>query len=104
MAIVKKNSKTGNICRVTFSLPAEATGGAQDVRIVGDFNFWDTHDDAYKMTRKKDGEWSISLDLEKGMEYQFRYLIDGKKWENDWAADKYVPAPNTYEENSVVIL
>ena len=24
---------------------------------------------------------------------QFRYLLDGSRWENDWAADKYIPAP-----------
>jgi hypothetical protein len=23
--------------------------------------------------------------------YRFRYLVDGRSWENDWAADLYVP-------------
>ena len=104
MALVKKNSKEGNICKVTFSLPAEAGGDAKDVRIAGDFNAWDASDGAYKLSQKKNGDWSVTLDLEKGREYQFRYLLDGVRWENDWAADKYVPAPNTHEENSVVIL
>jgi 1,4-alpha-glucan branching enzyme len=104
MALVKKNSKTGNICKVTFNLAAKAVKGVKDARIAGDFNEWDTTDAAYKMTKKKDGSYSITLDLEKGREYQFRYLFDKTRWENDWAADKYVPAPNTNEENSVVIV
>ena len=104
MALVKKNSKTKNMCKVTFSVSAEAAGGAKDVRVAGEFNAWGTADDTYKLTKKKDGSWSLTLDLKKGREYQFRYLIDGNRWENDWAADKYVPAPNTNEDNSVVIL
>ena len=104
MALVKKNSKTDNICKVTFSLPAQSAGDAKEVHIAGDFNAWDTADSAYKLTKKKDDSWSLTLDLEKGREYQFRYLVNGNRWENDWAADKYVPAPNTHEENSVVIL
>jgi 1,4-alpha-glucan branching enzyme len=104
MALVKKNSKTKNIRKVTFSVPAESAGGAKEVRVVGDFNAWNIADDACKLTKKKDGSWSLTLDLETGREYQFRYLLDGTRWENDWAADKYVPAPNTIEDNSVVVL
>lgn len=103
MALVKKNLKTGNVCNVTFSLPSQAANGAKEVRIAGDFNKWDVKDPAYKLKARGDGSFSITLKLEQGREYQFRYLIDKKHWENDWAADKYVPAPNTNEENSVVI-
>jgi hypothetical protein len=42
------------------------------------------------------------LTLDAGREYQFRYLVDGKKWENDWKADKYVAAPYSNADNSVV--
>ena len=59
---------------------------------------------------KRSMEWkefettfSVKLNLEAGKEYQFRYLLDGQKWENDWNADKYVPAPYSNAENSVVI-
>jgi hypothetical protein len=31
------------------------------------------------------------LELEPGREYQFRYLINGEHWWNDWNADDYVP-------------
>ena len=26
-----------------------------------------------------------------GRAYRFRYLLDGHRWENDWAADAYKP-------------
>ena len=35
--------------------------------------------------------------------FQFRYLLDGCRWENDWKADKYIPAPFSNADNSVVV-
>ena len=43
------------------------------------------------MTRRKDGSFRPTLELEPGRSYRFRYLLDGGGWENDWAADGYVP-------------
>jgi len=40
--------------------------------------------------------------LSAGREYQFRYLVDGQDWYNDWQADKYVPN-NFGGDNSVVV-
>ena len=56
------------------------------------------------MRKQKDGSFAVTLTLETGREYQFRYLLDGKRWENDWDADKYVPAPFSNTDNSVVIV
>ena len=33
----------------------------------------------------------MTVDLDAGRAYRFRYLIDGQRWDNDWAADAYVP-------------
>ncbi len=30
---------------------------------------------------------------------RFRYLLDGERWENDWAADGYVPNPFGSEDS-----
>jgi len=54
------------------------------------------------MKKLKDGSFKTTVDLEVGKNYEFRYVIDGSKWENDWEADAYVPNNVTYEENSVV--
>jgi hypothetical protein len=33
----------------------------------------------------------VTVDLAAGRAYRFRYLLDGQRWDNDWAADAYVP-------------
>ena len=40
--------------------------------------------------------------METGRSYQFRYLIDNSKWENDWAADQYIPVSAYGIDNSVI--
>lgn len=71
---------------VTFRLPS-ANGSRQAV-VVGDFNGWEPSADVME----RDGEgFALSLHLEAGRAYRFRYLLDGSQWENDWAADAYVP-------------
>jgi 1,4-alpha-glucan branching enzyme len=84
--------------QVIFSLPAEVQ--AESVYLVGDFNNWD--ESAAPMERNNDGSFSLTLPLEKGREYTFRYLVNGDEWHNDWHADRYVP--NYFGgDNSVVI-
>jgi hypothetical protein len=56
------------------------------------------------MKKLKNGGFTATLDLELGQEYQFRYLLDDKIWETDFAADKYVPTPFGNSENSVIVL
>jgi len=52
----------------------------------------------------KDGSFTVTINLEQGREYQFRYLIDEMNWENDWDADKYLPSHFGNCENSVVAI
>ena len=92
----------GDECRVKFVLEKELCPGAKTVHLVGDFNQWDKQ--ACPMNRLKDGSFSISMDLKRGREYQFRYLIDSVLWETDWHADKHVPTIFRDSENSVVVL
>jgi hypothetical protein len=42
------------------------------------------------MEREGD-EFVTRIALSPGRAYRFRYLLDGERWENDWAADAYVP-------------
>ena len=87
----------GNRCRVWFYLPEEVN--ANTATLVGDFNSWDEKADPMK--KKKDGTFYTAITLDTGKSYQFRYLLDDERWENDWSADGY--APNEMgTENSVV--
>ena len=86
-----------NVVLVTFELPPLIEG--KDVRLVGDFNAWNQNDTP--MQRHVSGTWRLTLPLQAGRDWQFRYLVDGQKWYNDWDADSY--APNPYGgKNSVV--
>jgi 1,4-alpha-glucan branching enzyme len=98
--IMKEYLEDKNSFKVTFRLPSMAATDAKTVCLVGDFNNWDIH--ANPMKRVKNGDYKISLELTEGQEYQFRYLIDGTRWENDWNADKYVESPYGGSDNSVV--
>jgi 1,4-alpha-glucan branching enzyme len=101
VGIKKEYLKTKDVCRVTFRLPKVAAPSAKSVYIVGDFNNWNIH--ANPMKKLKDGDFTIKIELKPESEYQFRYLIDDLKWENDWNADKYVKNPYGDSDNSVVI-
>jgi 1,4-alpha-glucan branching enzyme len=84
---------------VTFEFPSSIW--AETVHLVGEFNDWNQH--SHPLTQHRDAEnWSITLELSAGREYQFRYLVDGKDWYNDWQADKYV-TNNFGGDNSVVV-
>ena len=95
----KQYFKTKDTCKVTFSLPAAVQG--EMVYLVGDFNGWD--EKTTPMKRHKDGSFTATLELQKGKEYQFRYLVNGSEWHNDWQADRYVPNPFS-GDNSVVVV
>jgi len=101
MALKKDYSSDAKTCKVTFIVKKEATRDAQGVTIAGDFNSWSSTETPLK--KEKDGSFSVALELEAGKEYQYRYLVDGCRWENDWKADKYIPAPFSNTENSVVV-
>lgn len=85
--IRKSYSKKGRSCRVTFELPAEVQ--AKNASLCGEFNQWKAT--AHPMKQRKDGRFSTTIPLEAGRTYRFRYCLDGRRWENDWAADGYVP-------------
>lgn len=102
MALYKSYPKSGKTCKVTFELPAEASRGVKKVCLVGDFNNWDTT--SHVLARNKDGLFSITVTLQQGREYEFRYLMDDERWENDWAADRYTQSTYGNCDNSIVIV
>jgi 1,4-alpha-glucan branching enzyme len=80
------DSNAGDEVIVTFCLPHAVE--AERVSVVGEFNDWSP--DAHPMQR--DGTGFIArIPLAPGRAYRFRYLLDGRRWENDWLADAYVP-------------
>jgi 1,4-alpha-glucan branching enzyme len=96
-AKVVKFREAGGTASVTFTLDPPV--GAQTAAVCGEWNGWSPTADV--MRRDADGGFSVTVELEVGRAYRFRYLLDGVRWENDWAADAYVP--NSYGEDDSVV-
>jgi len=94
----KQYLKRGTV-KVDFVLPAAVAADAESAYLVGDFNNWD--EGATPMKKLKNGTFKVTLDLEPGREYRFRYLVNGNQWHNDWDADRYEANPFS-GDNSVV--
>jgi len=102
MTLTKRYLKSRPVCKVTFRLSKSVVQSAAHVHLVGEFNQWNIL--ATPMKRLKNGDFTLTLDLEPNRAYQFRYLINQVRWENDENADKYVPTPFGDCDNSVVIV
>ena len=102
MSIKKQYLKIRPACKATFRIPEETGSSAKSAHIVGEFNNWKFF--ATPMKKLKSGAFTATLELEPGREYQFRYLLDKKTWENETDADKSVPTPYGDSENSVIII
>ena len=100
MAFKKQYLKSKEVCKVTFKLSKEQAHAAESVRLVGDFNEWDLSSEPMK--KLKNGDFTTTVNLAKDSQYQFRYLLDDKSWENDWEADAYIPSAVAFADNSVV--
>lgn len=68
--------------RVTFEMPV--ADHADGLYLVGWFDEWD--ETVYRMQRTANGKWSLTLELEPGCEYQYRYRTPDGKWLQDSAA------------------
>lgn len=96
MPMKKSFSKSKNTCKVTFNYDDPS---AQNVCLVGDFNDWNASAQPMKKSR---GGFSATVELDQGRDYQYRFLVDGQRWENDASADGFAPAPYPDCQNCVV--
>ena len=96
--ISKEFTPKRTVCKVTLTLPENLA--EKEVVVAGSFNGWDTRSE--KLEKKK-GKWTTTLRLKPENEYRFKYLIDGERWENDDAADEYVPNEFGTEDSVVKI-
>lgn len=102
MSIKKQYLKTKKVCKVTFGISESKDDQIRKVHVVGEFNNWSKS--ATPMKRSKKGEFKASIDLKPGKEYQFRYLLDDNRWDNDPEADKSADTPYADARNSVIVL
>ena len=100
MSVEKKYLKDNGVCKVTFKLPPSIAETASKANVVGIFNNWDPP--GIPMKKTKTGTFSLSMELQSNNEYEFRYLVDGTRWETDFEADGVTPIPWGDEHNSVL--
>src|SRR3954463_12410520 len=86
-AMIKRPGAGHGQVAVTFEV--DPAVGAERAYVCGEFNDWSQ--DSHAMERNGDGGFALTVPLEAGKAYRFRYFLDGERWENDWAADDYVP-------------
>lgn len=93
--LTKRFFKTKAEAEVTFEFKASSD---KNVALAGDFNDWQPVAMKYV---KKDNVFRTKVRLPVEQDFQFKYLVDQEKWENDHAADNYqINAFGT--DNSVV--
>lgn len=102
MSLDKKYLKSKPVCKVKFIAPEPLTKECKKIFLAGDFNGWNFIETPLR--KQKNGTFATTLDLEPGGEYQYRFVMDGERWENDFDADKYVPSNVCSAENSVVVV
>lgn len=95
--VQKTYYKTKDYCKVKFSVKPEE---AQSVEILGLNSDWSN---AVTMSKKKDGSFSVDVNLPKDSQHEFKYLVNQEEWINEPEADS--EAPNIFGgTNSIISL
>lgn len=102
MSIKKQYLKSKPYCKVTFRLDKKRAGSAKRAGLAAEFNGWQA--EKTPMKALKSGDFTVTVHLSPGREYQYRYVVDGTNWITDEKADKYVHAGIANDENGVVVV
>lgn len=79
--VQKTYFKTKDYAKVKFILNAENAETAEIVGLNGDWK------NSITMKKKKDGTFSVEVNLPKNSQHEFKYLLNGKEWLNETEAD-----------------
>ena len=96
--INKRPSHNKNKVIVTFEIPDSVW--ADRMHLVGDFNDWDRESLPFHHNGRD--LWQVEIELERGGEYHFRYLIDGAHWRSDYHADRHTEGADGVNDSVVI--
>jgi 1,4-alpha-glucan branching enzyme len=102
MSTKKQYLKNKPYCKVTFRLTKEFAGNGKKAGLAGEFNDWQA--EKTPMKALKNGDFTVTVNLATGREYQYRFVVDGAHWITDTQADKYVHAGIANTQNGVVVV
>lgn len=100
MSIKKVIIGEKGVCRIIFRLTETLVDHPKEVALLGDFNNWNPSKD--RMLKSENGFFEKTIELPLGRDYQFRYLVDNRHWENDWQADAYASTPFGEDDNMIL--
>jgi predicted lipoprotein with Yx(FWY)xxD motif len=95
LAAVQKN--------VTFTFIPEKDQKFTKVYLAGEFNEWKPALPAYLLTKAANGNYTITIKLEVGKQYAYKFVLDGLNWVADKNAKDFVE-DGFGGKNSVVIV
>ena len=87
--------------KVTFVLAPETVAGAKEALLLGEFNNW-APEKGYALKKTKDGGLSVTVSLEAGRSYQYRYLLSDGRWVNDNNAIRYIYDDRVQVDNCLI--
>lgn len=96
VTVIEARPDSAGTVTIIFRVPS--VPNTKRINVVGEFNQWSSV--ATPMERDDDG-FVARIAVPIGRTYRFRYLLDGQRWENDWAADSY--AANQFGGDDSVI-
>jgi len=82
VTIQKSTKRKDSKVRVTFTMPA--IDGCSCLYLVGKFDEW--NESVYRLQHAENGTWSLTLELESGREFQYRFRTNDGRWLNDPSA------------------
>ena len=96
--VSKRYFKTRDEAEVTFEIDI---AGIESAAVVAESHGWTPQ--PMKRSRRGRGPFRLKVRVPRNHTVQFRYLLDGSRWENDEAADAYWPNA-LGSDNSVVFI
>jgi 1,4-alpha-glucan branching enzyme len=85
--------KSRDVYVVTFELLPKLLSKevkVHEASVVGNFNDWDPSKTPMKISSKK--TFIAKIELKRGRDYEFRYMVNRQYWLNDENADAYIPS------------
>jgi hypothetical protein len=96
--IHKRLSADENNVIVTFEIPDSVW--ADCIHLVGDLNDWNR--ESLPLRHTGGDVWQLEVELERGREIHFRYLVDGAHWRSDRHADAHVAGEDGAYDSVVI--
>lgn len=99
MSFKKQFLKSKPVCKVAFRVLGSEVEGAKEVKLLGSFNNWEKATEPMKSL--KNGDFTTTVELPSGEDFEFRYLVDNAYWINDSESEGLIP--NSFGETNSLI-